>query len=195
MKSFCFCVIMVLAFGFICSGCVSNSDTTQQGMDRYVEALRQTDPSMLKMITQGSPRESQAVQRFIAIFSVYSEDIIRQHVRDLYADDAYFRDPFREARGIDKIESYFLSLTEGAKELTFEVDDVAVNNGNYYFRWIMHLTLKRNPQKEIGGIGISHVRFNSKGKVVFQQDYWDSAMIYREFPVIGPLIRWIEKRL
>ncbi|MBN1636069.1 MAG: nuclear transport factor 2 family protein [Deltaproteobacteria bacterium] len=195
MNTLCFRMIMLLAFGCICSGCASNSDTAQVSMDRYAEALHQTDPSVLQMLTQGSPRERQAVQKFIAIFSVYSEDNIRQHVRDLYADDAYFRDPFREARGVDEIELYFLSLTEGAQELTFEVDDVAVHNGNYYFRWIMHLTLKRNPQKEIDGIGISHVRFNSEGKVVFQQDYWDSAMIYREFPVIGPLIRWIEKRL
>ncbi len=60
-----------------------------------------------------------------------------------------------------------------------------MHEGNYYFRWIMHLTLKRNREKPIQAVGMSHVRFDTQGYITFHQDYWDTGIIYEQAPVLA----------
>jgi hypothetical protein len=45
-------------------------------------------------------------------------------------------------------------------------------------------------------IGMTHLRFDSEGKVVLHQDFWDSTRgIFEHVPVMGAGIRLVKKRL
>ena len=58
----------------------------------------------------------------------------------------------------------------------------------------MHLKTKRSPGDPIRTVGISHVRYDAKGKVNFMQDYWDTGVVYEKIPVMGAVIRWIKNK-
>jgi limonene-1,2-epoxide hydrolase len=164
-------------------------------MNNYYEALKKTDPQQIALLKSGSDEEKKAVHQFKDFYRVFSSEKIRSDVRALYREDAYFRDGFREVMGIDAIEKYFVSSTEAFLECTFDIQDVAVHEGNYYFRWVMTLVLKRSKDERIQAVGMSHVRFDERGKIIFHQDYWDTGLIYEKMPILGHIITWIRQRI
>lgn len=182
-------------FFMLLSAC--STDGQQKGtlMNGYYQALKDTDPQKRIPLKQGSEEEKSALAHFRDFYSVFSADTIRTSMRNLYAQDAYFQDGFRAVQGIDNLEKYFLSTTEAFEECTFDIQDIAIHEGNYYFRWIMSLTLKRNKDERLQVVGMSHVRFDDTGKITFHQDYWDTGVIYEKIPVLGTIITWIRQRI
>lgn len=183
---------LILAFVAGCS-----FDTAQKGwhMKNYYRALGETNAEKIAPLKEGSAEEKRAIDQFRDFYRVFSEKKIRESIRALYGRQAYFRDGFREVEGIDAIEKYFLSSTEAFHECTFDIQDVAVHEGNYYFRWIMTLVLKRDKEDRFQAVGMSHVRFDQAGKITFHQDYWDTGIIYEKAPVLGSIITWIRQRI
>ncbi|MCX5839704.1 MAG: nuclear transport factor 2 family protein [Deltaproteobacteria bacterium] len=163
-------------------------------MVRYERLLAETDPAKAGSLQPGSELEKEAVARFVDFYKVFSSEVIRKGLRGLYADGAYFRDGFKEVLGIEAMEAYFLNSAEGVQSCTFDIQEMVVHQGNYYFRWVMHLTMKRSPDDPIQTVGMSHVRYDAKGKVIFHQDYWDTGAVYEKIPVMGAVIRWIKNK-
>ena len=177
----------------ITGGCAHG---VQEGGDmvRYERALAETDPAKTGSLQPGSELEKEAVARFVDFYRVFSPEVIRKGLRGLYADGAYFRDGFKEVVGIEAMEAYFLKSADGIQTCTFDIQEMAVHQGNYYFRWVMHLSMKRSPDDPIRTVGMSHVRYDAKGKVIFHQDYWDTGVVYEKIPVMGAVIRWIKNK-
>jgi hypothetical protein len=175
--------LTVVAAALVATGCGTTMNKSAAMMETYRIELART--AALPGLSPGSAEERAAVQRFIELYKVYTADAIRAGVRGVYGDDGYFADPFAGHRGIDAIENYFLKSTEAIEECTFEVEPPAVKDGDYYFRWLMKLRIKRNPKERIEALGMSHVRFGADGKVVFQQDYWDTGLLMEKIPVLG----------
>lgn len=174
-------------------GCRASKPRMQIMNRIYRDALERTEN--LTGIPAGSDEEKKAVEHFISFYREYSTESIREGVRKLYAADAYFGDPFHGANGIDEIEEYFLRMAEPVVSCTFTVEDWQQSNGEYFFRWVMYLTVKPAKNKPIEALGFSHVRFNSDGQVVFQQDYWDSSVLFDRLPVVGFFTRAVKNRL
>lgn len=164
-------------------------------MKNYIKALAKTDPQKAGAFQEGSEEEKKAIARFIEFYRVFSEERIRASLRDVYGENAYFRDGFREVQGASNIERYFISSTETFHECTFDIQDVASNKGNYYFRWIMNLVLKKDKKDRLQAVGMSHVRFDKTGKISFHQDYWDTGVVFEKIPLLGPIITWIRNRI
>jgi hypothetical protein len=182
------CMVLLIAVGC--------AQRMQEGGDmvRYERALAETDPAKAGRLQPGSELEKEAVSRFVDFYRVFSPEVIRKGLRGLYADGAYFRDGFKEVVGTQAMEDYFLKSAEGIQTCTFDIQEMAVHQGNYYFRWVMHLTMKRSPDDPIRTVGMSHVRYDAKGKVIFHQDYWDTGAVYEKIPVMGTVIRWIKNK-
>jgi steroid Delta-isomerase len=190
--------IYMLALGLplmIFFGCGVSSSKQVSLMQNYDKALKETDPVNIVPLRTGSAEEKRAIAKFTEFYRVFSEQSIRKGVRDLYGSNAYFRDGFREVQGIEAIESYFIGSTQPVSECTFDIKDVAVHAGDYYFRWTMDLTLKRSPDDKLHTVGMSHVRFDPTGKITFHQDYWDTSIVYEKIPVLGSIISWIRSRI
>jgi len=188
-----FCLFCL--FCILCSGCGYRLDGEGSGLQTYYRALEETETHRTDLQKAGPEAERRAIERFIDFYRDFNAVVIARDVQSLYAEEAYFRDPIREVRGIDSIETYFLHSTESFVSCTFDVVDVAHRDGNYYLRWIMHLTLKRDAADPIEASGLSHLRFNGTGKVIFHRDYWDLDIIYERLPFIGPLIVWVRGKM
>ncbi len=186
-------LLAAVVFPLTLGGCAHKA---QEGVEmiRYEKALAETVPAKAGMLQPGSPEEREAVARFKEFYKVFSAEVIRKSLRGLYADGAYFRDGFKEVVGIEAMETYFLNSAEGVQSCTFDIRETSVHEGNYYFRWIMDLTMKRSPNDPIRTVGMSHVRFDRSGKVSFHQDYWDTGAVYEKIPVLGAVIRWIKAK-
>ena len=164
-------------------------------MENYYQALHDTEPHEEETLQPGSEKERAAIELFVALYTTYTEANVRRHVRDLYAHNAYYRDSFTEMQGVENIESYLIQGTHIMHDLTFDLQDVAVHDGNYYFRWITRFSHKLNKDKVTHLPGMSHVRFNKEGKIIFHQDFWDAGVIYERLPIIGFFIRLLQKRM
>jgi hypothetical protein len=163
-------------------------------LDNYTRELAVTDPAKAALVKPGSAEEKTGIGNFKEYYKVFAEDVIRRDTKKLYAGDAFFKDGYKEVKGVDAIESYFVATTKAVHECTFDITDVSVHEGNYYFRWVMKLTLKRDKNNPIEQIGMSHVRFAPDGKVVFHTDYWDTSVVFERVPVIGSIIRWAKEQ-
>ena len=177
---------------FIC-GCATGVQNKKYGMEAYYQALQDTDPHKHDMMQPGSEKEREAVTLFGTLYVTYTEDNIRRYVRDIYAQDAYYRDSFIELQGLGNIEAYLIQGTHIMHEVTFDLQDVAEHDGNYYFRWVTKFSLKRKKDDVMYLPGMSHVRFNKEGKIIFHQDFWDAGIIYERLPIIGFFIRIVKK--
>lgn len=138
----------------------------------------------------------------IAGFERYNGDFstnnILQNTAKVYAADVWFRDPFKVIHGEPPFEAYLLRGSSAVAEFSMDWKDVAQDDGDYYFRWVMHLKLKRDGAASPPTLnnGISHIRFGPDGKVIFHEDYFDAAtFLYEKIPVLGGEIRFIKARL
>lgn len=160
------------------------------------QALAATDVTKVQL--HGSPAESEAIARFEKFNGDFSAANITNNTKMVYAGDLYFRDPFKEIRGETPFEAYLLRGSGSVAQFSIDWKDVAESQGDYYFRWVMTLKLKRDGKSQPPTLtcGISQVRFGADGKVVFQQDYYDAgAFLYEKLPILGGEIRYIKKRM
>lgn len=116
---------------------------------------------------------------------------------EFYADDAFFKDPFNEVRGVAAIQRVFAHLFRQVEEPRFVVHERLVADNGAMLVWAMHFRLGRpgrGPAQLIHGV--SHLRFDAAGKVVWHRDYWDAAEeLYAKLPAIGWLMRFLQRKL
>ena len=59
----------------------------------------------------------------------------------------------------------------------------------------MKLVSKAAGKEPIEAIGMSHMRFNQEGRIVFQQDYWDTSVLLDRLPVVGFWTRLVKGKI
>lgn len=175
------------------TGCSSKSKDRSPDWSLNEAALKKTDG--LPAMAEGSEIETQALQRFTDFYADYSAEAIRNGIRTVYADDAWFGDPFHIVEGIDDLEHYFVVMAEPVEKCTFTIDSIQRSGVDYFARWTMILESSAAKGEVIKTIGLSHVRFNADGKVVFQQDYWDTSAMLDRLPVVGYWTRLVKDRI
>ena len=173
------------------SGCTGGKPMT---LENYYRELAATDPAKTALVKPGSSEEKAGIAAFRDYYKVFAEDVIRRDTKNLYAKDAFFKDGYKEVKGVEAIETYFIATTKAIVSCTFDITDVSVHEGNYYFRWVMKLTIQRDRDNPMEQVGMSHVRFGPDGKVVFHTDYWDTSIVFERAPVIGSIIRWAKEQ-
>mgnify|MGYP001815092707 CR=1 FL=1 len=187
-------LIILFTLGMIVmTGCTSKSKIVTPDWSRNTAVVENTQQNAL--LLPGSPAEKLALKRFNDFYEEYSAEAISSGIRELYADDAWFGDPFHIVEGIDDIEHYFLVMAEPVESCTFRVDSMQRSGIDYFARWTMVLDSKAVKGEPIETIGISHVRFNAEGKIIFQQDYWDTSAMFDRLPVVGYWTRLVKGRI
>jgi hypothetical protein len=182
---------VLLAATIALSGCTGGKPMT---LENYYRELAATDPAKTALVKPGSAEEKAGIAAFRDYYKVFAEDVIRRDTKNLYAKDAFFKDGYKEVKGVEAIETYFLATTKTIVSCTFDITDVSVHEGNYYFRWVMKLTIQRDRDNPMEQVGMSHVRFGPDGKVVFHTDYWDTSIVFERAPVIGSIIQWAKEQ-
>lgn len=143
------------------------------------------------------PEEQAAVESIISFFSAYTPEALAENTPGVYATDLFFRDGFREIQDLETLTNYFVHSAGALRFCTFEFQPHASVNGNVYLPWTMRFSLKRDKEGKVSEVlGMSHLRFNTDGKVVFHQDYWDPTdVLWRRIPIAGWMIQKIRNRL
>ncbi len=114
-----------------------------------------------------------------------------------YAEEASFKDPFNEVRGLAAIKVIFTHMFRQVEAPRFRVEErIAADNGAVLV-WTFHFRSRRLAGKGDQVLrGVSHLRFDAAGKVVYHRDYWDAAEeLYMKLPAIGCLMRGLRRLL
>lgn len=163
----------------------------------YQQALRSSDPADNTPPTPESEAETAMIERVKHLFSNYTRENLEAMVTEVYAEEVYFRDAFKQFSRAEDIREYMLAGLAPLDQSEFVFNRVARSGSDYYFDWTMRLDFKKTPPDTWEeSIGVSHMRFNSEGKVIFHQDYWDPTdIVYRRIPIARQLIAFVKKRL
>ena len=160
-----------------------------------------TIPNTAFRLAQKAPYAKQAnpaaAARVIDLFSDYSAEPVAAKIRGVYADKFFFRDGFKELHELEALADYMVKGTEPLRSCSFEFSEPVFDGGDCYLRWVMKVNLNRDPEDAMQEcIGMSHIRFDESGKVVYQQDYWDPTdILYSRIPLVGWAIKKVHQRL
>lgn len=136
------------------------------------------------------------IDKLIAFYETISPASVAR-IADVYAADAYFKDPFNEFNGVHKIEAVFLHMFRQLDNPRFVVRGWSGTDDEGFVIWDMHFRsrfLRGDGDQTIHGV--SHIRFGESGKVSYHRDYWDTGEeLYAKLPVIGWLIRRLRRAL
>lgn len=136
------------------------------------------------------------IHRSVAALAAWYETLTPEslaHVGEHYAANAWFKDPFNEASGLDAIRRVFAHMFEHLEEPRFAVHERVINEESALLTWEFGFRLRG---RQLRVRGASHLKFNGRGKVVYHRDYWDTGEeLYAKLPVLGALMRWLRRRL
>ena len=114
----------------------------------------------------------------------------------IYAADAYFRDPFNEVTGSEKIRHLFADMFVRLNDPAFNITETIEEPHGALLIWDFTFRIKAlKPQITRRIHGSSHIRFAVDGRVQYHRDYWDAAgELYEQLPLLGVLMRFLKKR-
>ena len=87
-----------------------------------------------------------------------------------YDENAFFKDPFNEIEGRDKLMKIFAHMFETLENPQFVIHDSIENSGSAFLTWDFFLRIKGRDYKIHGS---SHLKFNKENRIVYHRDYWD----------------------
>ncbi len=139
---------------------------------------------------------SDALTRVVSFYETLTEPSLPQ-LRQLYANDAYFKDPFNEVRDVAAIEAIFAHMFVSLDQPRFIVHTKIEQGSEVFLAWDFKFRIRKfKPEVEQCIRGGSHLRFNESGQVIFHRDYWDAAEeLYEKLPFIGSLMRFLKRRV
>ena len=117
-------------------------------------------------------------------------------ITTVYTEGAYFRDPFNEVTGIEKIRPIFADMFVRLREPKFTIIETIEQSHGALLIWDFTFRLKAlKPDLNRRIHGTSHIRFAPDGRVQYHRDYWDAAgELYEQLPLVGSLMRFLKKR-
>lgn len=184
-----------LCIGIFCiTGCSQNTMMNEQA-STYQKAKSTAIPQAGKL-TDAEAEE--ALQRFGEFLkNIGSADFIEKEIANVYAENAYLNDTLKTLTDREQIKQHFIKTSKTMTTYSLEIEDAAKAEQGYYVRWTMKFSApKLAGGKELISIGMSHVIFDSEGKVLLHQDFWDSSTgLFEHIPVLGGGIRIVKKRL
>lgn len=187
-------IVLLLA-----AGCASSEDMHTQTVPdaTYRAALERTviDPSLLP--APDSAEEAALLAGVIDLFTNYTYENLSENIPKVYAEELYFRDAFKQLHSAEAVREYILAGLEPIEQAEFVFNNVLRKGGDFYLDWTMRLDFKKTPTGTWEeSIGMTHLRYNRAGQVVFHQDYWDPTdIVYRRIPIARQLIAYVKKKL
>lgn len=192
-------LVLLLPLALILAGCSSAKNMHTQTVPdaAYTMALEASNPSKFNLPEPGSPAEAEMLQGIQDLFSTYTYENLEVNTQKVYADEIYFRDAFRLITNSADLRDYMLHGLEPLEGAEFIFNDVARSGGDFYLNWTMRLDFKKTPTGTWEeSIGMTRIRFNSEGQVIFHQDFWDPTdIVYRRIPIARGLIGYVKKKL
>jgi len=107
---------------------------------------------------------------------------------EFYTEDAFFKDPFNEVRGVDAIQRIFRHMFAQVDQPRFLVTERLAAERSALLIWEFHYGKGQCIR------GASHLRFADDGRVAYHRDYWDAAEeLYMKLPLIGRVMKVLRR--
>jgi hypothetical protein len=149
--------------------------------------------------TAGAKVESvpdRQLERFLGLFADFRPEAVRDAALAAYADDAYFNDGFVELEGAAAIADYLARSAGHTAAIDVDVEHLVQADGEVYIRWVMRFDTAGSRSRTIVAPGISHLRFDADGRIVYHHDYWDASGALAAFvPLVPSILDAVRKRL
>ena len=153
--------------------------------ERYVAALERYPGEMQS--------DHRSIDAFVRYFSGRQEGETALAAKDLYAPMLYFSDTLLTSEDHDVVVAHLERMHENTGGVDVTVLDTQIDGPDVYVIWRMQARF-RPVRKEVlsDTIGATHLRFDRDGRIVLQQDFWDSTEgFYRHLPVVGSLVDYV----
>lgn len=175
-------LLCLLLLSTVAVGCARDAPAPYAA--RYAAALERYPGS--------EPVDPAHIEAFVDFFSKHGST----QPADLYAQQLYFSDTLLTSERPEEVFAHLDRMRRSAAELGVTVLDRQVAGADVYLVWRMHATftpLYRAVDSDT--VGMTHLRFDDRGRIVLQQDFWDSAEgFYRHIPGLGALVRAVGNR-
>jgi len=134
------------------------------------------------------------VSHFKKIYQKFG-NLTLDDLNKVYTQDIQFHDPVHHIDSIFKLKQYFEHSSSNLIACKFEFDSELVGENNAYLTWDMHVKHKKiNNGEEVKVRGMTEIRFTQK--IFYHEDSYDvGAMVYQHIPLMGGLIKTINKRI
>jgi len=142
-----------------------------------------------------TPEAADPLARAVAFFEAISPGDV-ERIADVYAQDAWFRDPFNEVRGTRAIAGVFAHMFAALDEPRFVVRECVREGAQAFVVWDFEFRFRRGSPRTVQRVhGTSHLRFDARGRIAYHRDYWDAAEeFYGKLPLLGGLMRWLRRK-
>ena len=134
------------------------------------------------------PRVARLIERFETLSPA---DLGR--LGQFYAEDARFRDPFQEVRGVAAIAAVYRHMFDTLEAPRFVVRDALVDGERCFLTWDFEYALRRGPVQRVHGGSLLHL--GADGRIAEHLDYWDASALYETLPLLGAPMRWLRARV
>lgn len=112
----------------------------------------------------------------------------------IYAADAWFKDPFNEVRGLAAITQIFKHMFVQVDAPRFIVTSQMAQDQTAFLTWDFQFRMKRFSAAEQSIRGATHLHFDADGLITYHRDYWDAAEeLYEKIPLLGALMRIVKR--
>ena len=134
---------------------------------------------------------------FGKIFSNFKQGATEANIRSVYAEKLYFNDTLKIIDDLDTLVVYMSESADHVNSTTVDILDVMRSESDYFIRWSMKMELDVKGKNIFShSIGMTQLRFNEAGKVVFHQDFWDSSEAFFEhLPLLGRFVKKVKTML
>ncbi|MGS0742265.1 nuclear transport factor 2 family protein [Glaciimonas sp. GG7] len=112
----------------------------------------------------------------------------------IYAPDAWYKDPFNELTGLPAIKHLLTHMFAQVDAPRFVVTQYMQQDDTAFTAWEFHFRMKRFSTAEQCIRGATHFRFNADELVIYHRDYWDAAEeLYEKLPILGSFMRVLKR--
>jgi hypothetical protein len=142
------------------------------------------------------PRDHDADVAAIAAFFETLTPASLAGIGFVYAQDARFKDPFNEVRGLTAIARVYVHMFETLQEPRFVVTGRVLQGRECFLTWDFSFRFQRIRPGTLQTVrGCSHLVLDERGRIAAHRDYWDVAEeLYEKIPGLGAVMRWLKQR-
>lgn len=150
------------------------------------------------LAVRGSPPDvasaARLAHRFVDTFSAMGTDAFLPAADQLFVPGGlYVNDTLSVYHDYSQLRRHLADMNRSVRGAQVMLVDDWVSGDSVFVHWRMAYTLSLlGSQRDMVSYGISQLKTDATGRIIFQQDYWDSNNgLYRELPRVGWFYRWI----
>jgi predicted ester cyclase len=134
------------------------------------------------------------VDTYLDVFATLTPETLHR-LDEVTAEAIRFRDPFHEVVGRDALRRVLARMFTAIPDARFTILHRAGDRRICLVLWRFEGHLGPNG-RALRFDGTSVLHLDDAGRVDSHVDHWDAAAVFYEpLPVIGPILRWIRRRI